>query len=93
MKRNARVPKRDPGIVKLLRQYILLSFSSERSRYGVCALPEFCVDLEDAGAVLANEREVVDDLLSAFLLLNLLGHKPVEHLAGGDIVFSLGKGI
>ena len=44
-------------------------------------------------AVLANEREVVDDLLSAFLLLNLLGHKPVEHPAGGDIVFSLGKGI
>ncbi len=57
------------------------------------ALPQFAVNLEEAYAIVAYKRKVVDNLAHILLLLDLLGDKGIQLLTGCEIFLLLGSGI
>ena len=71
----------------------LFTLCGEGSGHGVGACAELLVEHVDGHAVVADELEAVDDVLAAFLFLNLFCDKPVELATGCVVVLGLGEGI
>ena len=57
------------------------------------ALRQTPVERQQAGTIVADEFQVLDDLLGALLLFNLLIDEPLKHAEGRIIIFLRSKGI